>query len=102
MSIPNCSNGAEATATRGCALPRASLVLTITTAQPLFTLKNETDKITNRNFVRVLAWCLACFARKWNIPNLPFVIPSDSAGIQPTGEFRSARLPRHNFICSSQ
>ena len=44
MSIPNCSNGAEATATRGCVLPRASLVLTITTAQPLFTLKTRGTK----------------------------------------------------------
>ena len=53
-------------------------------------------------FRKIVCLVLACSARKWNIPNLPFVIPSDSAGIQPTGVFRSARLPRHNFRCSSQ
>ena len=57
MSIPNCSNGAEATATRGCVLPRASLVLTITTAQKIFAISSSRDKISCHNFARLSAWC---------------------------------------------
>ena len=57
MSIPNCSNGAEATATRGCVLPRASLVLTITTAQKIFAISSSRDKISCHNFARLSSWC---------------------------------------------
>ena len=52
-----CSNGAEATTTRGCVLPRASLVLTITTAQKIFAINSSKDKISCHNFARLSAWC---------------------------------------------
>ena len=51
------SNGAESTATRGCVLPRASLVLTITTAQKIFAISSSRDKISCHNFARLSAWC---------------------------------------------
>ena len=80
----HCSNCAEATATRlkchserkrgnplnrnanlNGVLPRASFVLAITNRATTLHSQNEMDKNSNRNSVRVLAWCLACFARKW-------------------------------------
>ena len=59
-----CSNCAEAMTTRDCALPRASLVLAITNRATTLHSQNKMDKNSSRNSVRVLAWYLACSARK--------------------------------------
>ena len=64
MSIPNCSNGAEATATRGWVLPRASLVLTITTAQKIFAISSSRDKISCHNFARLSAWWVRLWRKR--------------------------------------
>ena len=45
-------------------MPRASLVLAITTAQKIFAISSSRDKNSCRSFARLSAWCLACFARK--------------------------------------
>ena len=71
MSIPNCSNGAEATATRGCVLPRASLVLTITTAQKIFAISSSRDKISCHNFARLSAW----WVRLWRNQRDTTIVP---------------------------
>ena len=42
-----------------------ALVLAITNRATTLHSQNEMDKNSNRNSVRVLAWCLACKARKW-------------------------------------
>ena len=45
-------------------LPLTALVLAITNRATTLHSQNEMDKDSNRNSVRVLAWCLACIARK--------------------------------------
>ena len=59
--------------------------------------QNETDKNSNRNSVRVLAWCVRLW-RKWNIPNLSFVIASASVAIYRSELRLTARFPRS--LCS--
>ena len=45
-------------------LPLTALVLAITNRATTLNSQNEMDKNSNRNSVRVLAWYLACKARK--------------------------------------
>ena len=54
----NCLNDAEATATRDCVLPRASLVLATPTAQKIFAISSSRDKNSCHNFARLSAWCV--------------------------------------------
>ena len=57
-SSSNCSNGVAVEATNESLLLNTALVRAISTAQPLFTLKKRWTKNSNRNSVRVLAWCV--------------------------------------------
>ena len=75
-SVHHCSNYAEATTTRlkchserkrgnplnrnanlNGVLPRASLVLAISTAQKIFAISSSRDKNSCHNFARLSAWC---------------------------------------------
>ena len=47
-----------------CALPRASLDFCSANRATTLHSQNKMDKNSNRNSVQVLAWCLACKARK--------------------------------------
>ena len=73
-------NGAEATATRVCALPRASLVLAISTAQRIFAISSSRNKNSCHSFARLSAW----WVRLWRNRNIPqsnrcFYITAQSA-----------------------
>ena len=49
-------------------LPLTAFVFAITNRATTLHSQNETDKISNRNSVRMFAWYLACFARKQRSP----------------------------------
>ena len=98
MSIPNCSNGAEATATRGCVLPRASLVLTITTAQKIFAISSSRDKISCHNFARLSAW----WVRLWRKRRIQTALRQRQHAVAYCREPRlfSQSLPRRKSLLS--
>ena len=100
MSIPNCSNGAEATATRGCVLPRASLVLTITTAQKIFAISSSRDKISCHNFARLSAW----WVRLWRKRKIQTALRQRQHAVAYCREPRlfSQSLPRNHSSLSKR
>ena len=62
--LANCSNVVAVEATNESLLLNTALVFAITNRASTLHSQNKMDKNSNRNSVRVLAWCLACFARK--------------------------------------